>query len=89
MTEPLDGNAVAGALAEVLAAEMTSAVTTCATCGDARPVGELRAHLHAPGIVLRCVTCEAVQLRLVRAPDRAWLDLRGIRVLQVELARPG
>jgi Family of unknown function (DUF6510) len=86
MTDVLDGNAAAGALAEVFAPEMTLAVTTCATCGDARALGELRAYLQAPGIVLRCHSCGSVELRLVRAGDRAWLDLRGVRVLQVGLS---
>ena len=86
MSTPLDGNAAAGALADLFIAEMTVAVTTCATCGDARPLGELRAFMRAPGIVLRCASCNAVQVRLVRAAQRAWLDLRGVRVLQ--LARP-
>lgn len=85
MSDPLDGNAAAGALAEVLAPDMTVAITTCAACGDVRPVGELRAYLRAPGLVLRCTSCEAVQIRLVRGPGRAWLDVRGIRVLHVEL----
>jgi hypothetical protein len=87
MTDVLDGNAAAGALAEVFASEMTVAVSTCAACGDARPVGELRAYLQAPGLVLRCATCTAVQVRLVRAPGRALLDLRGIRVLEIGLPR--
>ena len=82
---PLDGNAAAGALTEVFAVEMTRAVTTCAGCGDTRPLGELRAYLDAPGVVLRCASCGAVQIRLVRAPTRAWLDLRGVRVVEVEL----
>ena len=81
----LDGNAAAGALAEVFGVEITVAVTTCATCGDARAVGELRAYMQAPGVVLRCTSCDAVQARMVRGPDRAWLDLRGIQVLQVAL----
>jgi Family of unknown function (DUF6510) len=85
MTDALDGNAAAGALTEVFTIEMTTAVTTCATCGDTRPLGELRAYLEAPGTVLRCATCSAVQLRLVRAPERAWLDLRGIRTLQLDM----
>ena len=85
MTDVLDGNAAAGALAEVLTAEMTAAVATCAACGDARPVGELQAYLQAPGIVLRCAMCDAVEIRLVRARRRAWLDVRGIRVLQIDL----
>ena len=85
MTGPLDGNAAAGALAEVFAPDMTVAITTCAACGDVRPVGELRAYVQAPGLVLRCGRCRAVQIRVVRAPSRAWLDVRGIRVLHVEL----
>ena len=82
---PLDGNAAAGALADVFVAEMTVAVTTCAACGDARPLGELSAYLQAPGVVLRCASCGAAQVRLVRAGQRAWLDLRGVRVLQMDL----
>jgi hypothetical protein len=39
-------------------------------------------YLHAPGIVLRCASCDAVQIRFVRGPQRAWLDLRGVRVLE-------
>jgi hypothetical protein len=35
--------------------------------------------------VLRCVTCGAVQVRMVRAPDRAWLDFRGVQALQIEM----
>jgi hypothetical protein len=79
----LDGNAAAGALGDLLAFDITVAVSTCAACGDARPVAELRAYLDGPGIVLRCASCGAPQLRLVRSGDRAWLDLRGIRVLEI------
>jgi predicted RNA-binding Zn-ribbon protein involved in translation (DUF1610 family) len=82
---PFDGNAAAGILAEVFATEMTVAVTTCASCGAHAQVGELRAYLRAPGAVLRCPRCGAVQVRLVRGPDRAWLDLRGVRVVEVDL----
>lgn len=82
---PLDGNAAAGVLAEVFLSDMTVAVTTCASCGASRPLGQLLAYLQAPGAVLRCPTCGAVQIRLVRGPQRAWLDLRGIRVLQMDV----
>jgi hypothetical protein len=82
---PLDGNAAAGILAEFFLQEMTTAITTCASCGAVCPVGELRTYLQAPGLVLRCATCGAAQVRIVRAPERAWLDLRGVRVLDVEM----
>jgi hypothetical protein len=83
MDTSLDGNAAAGTLGDLFAFDITTAVTTCATCRDARPVAELHAYLDAPGIVLRCATCSAVQLRHVRAGGRAWLDLRGIQVLEI------
>ena len=82
-TAPLDGNATAGALAELFVFDVTVARTTCATCGDTRPLAELHAYLRAAGTVLRCASCSAVQVRLVRAPARAWLDLRGVEVMQI------
>ena len=78
---PVDGNAIGGDLSGVFAFDATTAVTTCAACRDTHVVAALRAYLSAPGIVLRCATCDAVQFRLVRHPDRAWLDLRGVAVL--------
>ena len=83
MDTSLDGNAAAGALGDLFAFDVTTAVSTCATCRDARRMAELRAYLDAPGIVLRCASCGAAQLRLVRSGDRAWLDLRGIQVLEI------
>ena len=82
-TTPLDGNATAGALAELFAFNVTMAMTTCAHCRDTRSMAELRAYVRAPGIVLRCRSCGGVQLRLVQSTERAWLDLRGIEVLQI------
>jgi hypothetical protein len=79
----LDGSAAAGPLSEVFAFDVTVARTVCAACRDARAVAELRAYLQAPGIVLRCASCGAVQLRHVRSAGGAWLDLRGVEVLQM------
>ena len=83
MNTTLDGNAAGGSLGDLFAFDVTVAVSTCAACRVARPVAELRAYLDAPGIVLRCASCGTAQLRLVRAGDRAWLDLRGIQVLEI------
>ena len=65
---PLDGNATAGDLADIFAFDATTAITTCATCHHTHPVATLRAYLRAPGMVLRCASCDAVQLRFVRSP---------------------
>ena len=85
MNDALDGNAAAGTLAEVFVSDVTVAVTTCATCGASRPLAELRAYFQAPGMVLRCPGCGGVQVRLVRAGARAWLDLRGVQVIELAL----
>jgi Zn finger protein HypA/HybF involved in hydrogenase expression len=82
-TSPLDGNATAGALGELFAFDVTTAMTTCAHCHDTRPMAELRAYVRAPGMVLRCPSCGGVQLRLVQSTERAWLDVQGIRMVQV------
>ena len=79
----LDGSAAAGSLGDVFAFDITVARTVCATCRDTHAVAELRAYLHAPGLVLRCTSCGAVQLRHVRSAGGAWLDLRGVEVLQI------
>jgi Family of unknown function (DUF6510) len=86
MDTSLDGNAAAGALGDLFAFDVTMAVSTCATCGDGRRVAELRAYMDAPGIVLRCASCGAAQLRLVRSGNRDWLDLRGMQVLEIQAA---
>jgi hypothetical protein len=83
MTElALDGNAMAGDLGEIFAVDVTAAVATCAGCGRSGVVAELRLWVHSPGIVARCPSCDDVVLRLVRAPDRVFLDLRGVTLLE-------
>jgi hypothetical protein len=83
---PFDGNAAGGDLADLVAFDITTAVVTCAACQARHPVATLRAYLRAPGIVLRCGTCDAVQIRVVTTPDRTWLDVSGVTV--VEIATP-
>jgi len=78
----LDGNAVAGLLGEVFAAEATTAVGTCDGCGAAEPVGAVHAYM-AAGIVLRCPHCDAVVMKLVKDGERIWIDLRGLRTLEL------
>ena len=89
MTDALDGNAAAGVLAEIFAAEMTVARATCAGCGDTRAIGELSAYVRVPGVVLRCRICATAEVRIVRGEGRAWLDLSGVRVLELEMPDDG
>jgi hypothetical protein len=78
----LDGNAAAGLLSEVFAAEVTMAVGTCDSCGSAEPVGAVHVYL-AAGTVLRCPHCEAVVMKIVSDGERIWMDLRGLRTLEL------
>ena len=85
MTGALDGNVLAGALREVFAVDVTTATGQCASCGQVNVVGEVVVYLDGPGAVARCPGCESVVLRLVRGPGHAWLDLRGVVSLRVDL----
>lgn len=78
----VDGNDIAGAAQELFALDLTMARGRCAACGREAMVAEARVFNRAPGLVARCAGCESVLMRLVRSPDRAWLDLRGLEYLQ-------
>jgi hypothetical protein len=78
-----DGNALAGPLQDVIAADVSAAVGRCGNCGRTGPMAEARVFDHAPGVIARCPACDQVLLRLVRGPGRAWLDLRGLTYLQL------
>jgi uncharacterized protein DUF6510 len=82
----LDGNAMAGALREIFAGDVTTALFHCVGCGHGGPVATLRLWAPAPGLVGRCPGCADVVLRVVRAPDRVYLDLRGTLRLEVPLS---
>ena len=78
----LDGNAIGGLLDEIFAVEMTTAVGTCNGCGTAGPVGAVHVFRGA-GVVLRCPHCDAVLATVVRAEDRAWISLAGMRSIEL------
>ena len=78
----LDGNAVAGNLQEVFAAEVTTAIGTCSTCGAPEPLGAV--HLfRGAGDVLCCPHCDNTLMKIVRDDTRMWIGFQGIRTLEV------
>lgn len=74
MADHLDGNDMLGALAEIFAVDMSTAVAPCANCRQKNVIAELKVYGGA-GIVARCPGCEHVVLRLVRGPASAWLEV--------------
>ncbi len=83
MMDKLDGNAAGGILQEIFPFEMTLVQTTCTGCGVTNAIGELAVYMHGMGTIMRCPTCDNVLIRVVQAKDQYWLDMRGVRVLQI------
>lgn len=80
----LDGNAAAGILQQVFAVEVTQALGTCDGCGAVEAVGAVSVYA-AAGTVLRCPHCDAVLMKLVSDGERVWIDLRGVRTLELRV----
>jgi hypothetical protein len=83
MSDYMDGNMLGGTLGELFSMDVTSATVTCVSCGANWAIAQTRVYPHAPGMVARCPTCDAVLLRLVLRPaDRP-------PVLTARPGRPG
>ena len=75
----LDGNAAAGLLTEIFAAEMTTAMGTCTSCDASSVFATAQLYMQAPGVVFRCPSCTAVLMCVVRRPDGGLVvDLSGV-----------
>jgi Family of unknown function (DUF6510) len=85
MENKLDGNAAAGTLQEIFPFEMTLAQVTCTGCGTTNVIGATAAYMHGMGTIVRCPVCDTALIRLVHAKGRYWLDMRGVRVLQISV----
>ncbi|CAA9319649.1 MAG: hypothetical protein AVDCRST_MAG90-1560 [uncultured Microvirga sp.] len=82
---PLDGNAAAGRLADLFAVEMTRAMIVCESCGREGALATLMLYGGGEGVVLRCPSCEAVNLRLLDTGTTLNLDLRGSTRLTIQV----
>ncbi|MDQ3923193.1 MAG: DUF6510 family protein [Actinomycetota bacterium] len=80
----LDGNAVGGLLGEIFPFEMTTTQVTCTKCGTLSRVGQTMVYGHEMGTIVRCARCDNALIRVGRGPGRYWLDMRGVRYLQIE-----
>ena len=78
----LDGNAIAGLLADVFGEDMTIATGTCAACGASGEVATFAVFMRAPGTVARCRACASVLMVLVTIREITCVDLRGLDALE-------
>jgi NAD-dependent SIR2 family protein deacetylase len=77
----LDGNAAAGELSNIFTMDVTTAEGQCAHCGATKRFAEAHLYMQCPGIVARCADCQHVLLRLAKAHQRVFLDMRGMTCL--------
>ena len=52
-------------------------------CGVTNTIGELAVYMHGMGTIIRCPSCDSVLIPVVQANGHYWLDMRGVRVLQI------
>ncbi len=83
MENKLDGNAAAGILQEIFPFDMTLVQATCTGCGATGALGALVTYMHGMGTVLRCPSCDTVLIRVAQIKGRYFLDMQGVRVLQI------
>jgi hypothetical protein len=84
-TRRLDGNAAAGALADLFVVDVTAARARCGSCGTTSMLGAHHLYADAPALVLRCPHCTDVVLRYAVQEGRILLDLRGAQLLAIPL----
>jgi hypothetical protein len=80
--EPLDGNAIAGALCEWFGVEMTTETGICRSCGRPALIAELRVYTQAPGAVARCPHCGNVVFVLIDVRGTARLHHDGLELVR-------
>jgi ribosomal protein S27E len=79
----LDGNALAGVLAELFRDDMTVALGTCAGCGEEAELARAMVYPDAAGFVVRCSSCGGVLMTIVASPGDTRVSMHGIGVIKV------
>ena len=79
----VDGNALAGPLAEFFTFDVTMATARCNTCGEIAELARAMVYTSPAGSVVRCGSCDHVLATLVESGDRAWISLRGVSAIEV------
>ncbi len=83
MENTLDGNAAAGILQAIFPFEMTLVQVTCTGCSTTNAIGATAVYMHGMGTIVRCPVCDTALIRVAQTKGRTFLDMRGVRVLQI------
>jgi hypothetical protein len=84
----VDGNALAGPLAEALGSEPTTVLLRCAGCSALGNLARSRVYVSAMGSVARCRDCDTVLVTVVEGPDGQWVGLPGARAFRAAVVDP-
>jgi uncharacterized protein DUF6510 len=49
----------------------------------ANPLGATAAYMHGMGTIIRCPVCDTALIRVAQVKGHYFLDMRGVRVLQI------
>ncbi|SNS25188.1 hypothetical protein SAMN04488107_1898 [Geodermatophilus saharensis] len=77
----LDGNAAAGVLTEMMTLDPTTAMVTCAHCGNRSALGAHLVYADAPAMVVRCPGCMQVVMRCASDEGGRRLEMSGVLLL--------
>ncbi|RXZ88053.1 hypothetical protein ESP50_02375 [Agromyces atrinae] len=88
MMTRLDGNALAGDLADLFQVDLTTALARCAGCGRAGEIATAIVYASPMGRVMRCPTCDDVLGVFVSADGRAWFGLPGVSAIELPAEKP-
>ncbi len=80
----LDGNVLAGVLADILGTDPSDREVRCARCGTAAPIAVALVYATAMGTVARCASCDHVLAVIVRGDGgREWFGMPGVTALEI------
>ncbi|GAA4372651.1 DUF6510 family protein [Agromyces bauzanensis] len=81
--EHVDGNWLAGPLAEFFSFDVTMATARCSGCGTVAELARAMVYRSGAGTVVRCGSCGHVLATLVESEDRAWIGFSGVSAIEV------
>lgn len=79
----VDGNSLAGPLADFFSFDVTTATARCNGCGSISELARAMVYRSGAGTVVRCSSCDHVLATLVEADDRAWIGFSGVTAIEV------
>ena len=82
----LDGNALAGPLADFFTFDITTTTGRCNACGTVAEFARAMVYTSGAGTVVRCATCDNVLATLIDTGDRAFIGFGGVSAIEVRHA---